>query len=143
MAELKPIRAFSIGKARNLFRNAGIALKDAHAPKEHVSAPRRFDAAYDCGLSCALLLLEASKQELVGQGHHMEAMAYLVKTLQLRGQNADTATVMVRFRNLIRYDAEPVIDEAAVVTAIAWAERVLAETESWLSIHQPNVLKAK
>lgn len=142
MAELRPIRAFSIGKVRNLFRNAGIALQDAKAPKEYVSATRRFDAAYDCGLSCALLLLEANKQELVGQGHHKDAMLYLTKTLGLRGQVCENATAMVRIRNLIQYDAEPVVDEATVATAVSWAERIFAETEGWLTTHLPNALKA-
>lgn len=70
MAELRPVRAFSIEKVRNLWPNANTALKDASAPAQFVSAPRRFDAAYDCGLSCALLVLECNKLEIAGQGHH-------------------------------------------------------------------------
>ncbi|HKX40242.1 MAG TPA: hypothetical protein VJO99_03725, partial [Burkholderiaceae bacterium] len=129
MADLRPTRTFSLGKVRNLWRNAGTALRDARAPAEFVSAPRRFDAAYDCGLSCALLLLECSKLELTGLGHHTEAFDFLVKTLKLRGQVAAAATAMVKARNSIRYDAEPIIDEAAVASAIEWADRILAETE--------------
>ncbi len=79
--------------------------------------------------------------ELVGLGHHAEAMAYLVKTLQLRGPVADSVSAMVKGRNLIRYDAQPVVNEDAVTSAISWAERVLAETEGWLAEHQPNALK--
>jgi len=70
MAELRPVRAFSIEKVRNLWPNANTALKDASAPAQFVSAPRRFGAAYDCGLSCALLVLECNKLEIAGQGRH-------------------------------------------------------------------------
>ena len=47
----------------------------------------------------------------------------------------------VKARNSIRYDAEPIIDEAAVASAIEWADRILAETEGWLTQQQPNALK--
>lgn len=141
MADLRPTRTFSLGKVRNLWRNAAIALKDARAPAEYVSVTRRFDAAYDCGLSCALLVLERNKLEISGPGHHAEALAYLVKTLKLRGQVADAATAMASARNSIRYDAEPIINEAAVASAIEWAERIQAETEGWLQANEPNALK--
>ena len=71
---MRPLRTFSIEKARNLFRNAQTALKDAKAPAEFVSEGRRFDAAYDCGLTCALLVLECNKQEISGPGHHQDAL---------------------------------------------------------------------
>lgn len=141
MAELRPIRAMSIEKVRNLWSNAHIALKDANGPAEHISAGRRFDAAYDCGMNCALLLLECSKLELAGQGHHREAMVFLVKTLGLKGKTADAAPVMVQARNATRYDATPLTNEAVVVSAIEWADRILAETENWLTKNQPLALK--
>jgi hypothetical protein len=141
MADLRPTRTFSIQKVKNLWRNAHTALKDARAPAEFVSMSRRFEAAYDCGLSCALLLLESSKLELQGQGHHVEAMAFMIKTLGLKGQVADAAGVMVKARNTIRYDAEPIINEAAVASAVEWAERIIAETEGWLQQNQPLALK--
>lgn len=98
MAELNPLRALSIEKARNLYRNAQVALKDAKAPADYVSATRRFDAAYDCGLACALLVLECNKFEII-------------------------------------------VNEQALLSAIEWAERVLAETENWVQTHQPLALK--
>ena len=111
MAELRPLRTFSIEKARNLLRSARTALKDARAPAQFISAPRRFDAAYDCGLACALLILECSKFELTGQGHHREALDFLTKSLRLKGQAAAAIPVMIRARNSTRYDAEPIINE--------------------------------
>ena len=75
--ELRPLRAFSIDKARNLFRSAQVALSDARAPAQYVSAARRFDAAYDCGLQCALVLLECSKFAVQAQNHHQVAFDFL------------------------------------------------------------------
>lgn len=141
MADLRPLRAFSIEKARNLFRNAHVALKDAKAPANYVSEGRRFDAAYDCALACALLVLECNKVEMTGQGHHLEALKYLAKTLGLKGSTAAAIPAMVQARNSVRYDAVPLVNEQAVVSAIAWAERVLAETEGWLQSHHALVLK--
>lgn len=141
MAALRPIRAFSIEKVRNLWRNAEIALKDARGPPEHLSAGRRFDAAYDCGMNCALLLLECNKLELEGQGHHREAMSFLVKTPGLKGKTADAAPAMTQARNATRYDAIPLTNEAVVASAIEWADRILAETENWLTKNQPLALK--
>jgi hypothetical protein len=141
MADLRPLRAFSIEKVRNLFRNARVALRDSRAPPEFVSEGRRFDAAYDCALACALLVLECNKVEMTGPGHHVEALKYLAKTLHLKGQTAAAIPAMVQARNNVRYDAVPLVNEQAVASAIAWAERVLAETEGWLQINQPLALK--
>jgi len=141
MGELRPVRALSIEKMRNLWRNAQLALKDARAPAEYVSAPRRFDAAYDCAMACALALLESSKLEVVGLGHHQDAMNFMVKTLALRGQTAQAVPVMIRARNSVRYDAMPLVNEQVVTSAIDWADRILAETEAWLQANQPLALK--
>lgn len=141
MGELRPVRAFSVEKARNLWRNAQTALSDARAPAQFVSASRRFDAAYDCAMACALLLLECNKLELAGLGHHQDAMNHLVKTLALKGQTAQTVAVMIRVRNSVRYDAAPVVNESVVSSAIEWADRILAETEAWLATQQPLAMK--
>jgi len=142
MADLRPLRTFSIEKVRNLLTNARTALKDARGPAEFVSAARRFEAAYDCGMACALLLLECNKLEISGMGHHQEALQYLCKTLKLKGKTAELIPVMSRSRNSSRYDALPVANEAAVASAIEWADRILAETEGWLTTNQPLALKS-
>ena len=78
---------------------------------------------------------------MTGLGHHQEALNYLAKTSQLKGQIAAAIPVMVRARNSAGYDATPIVNESAVASAIDWAERLLAETEGWLSIHHPPALK--
>lgn len=139
--ELRPLRAFSIDKARNLFRSARVALSDARAPAQYISAQRRFDAAYDCGLQCALAVLECSKLEVQAQNHHQVAFDFLFKKLQLKGSTVSDAKAIMLARHAVRYDAAPLNDETAVTRAIAWAERLLAETEGWLSRNEPRALK--
>ncbi len=139
--ELRPLRAFSIDKARNLFRSARIALSDARAPAQYVSARRRFDAAYDCGLQCALTVLECSKLEVHAQNHHQIAFDFFFSTLKLKGSSVTDAKAIMMARHAVRYDAAPLNDEQAVARAIAWADRLLAETEGWLTSHEPRALK--
>lgn len=141
MADLRPVRAMQIDKVRNLWRNSSVALGDAKAPPQYVSASRRFDAAYDCGLACALLVLECKKVEITGPGHHKAALEFLMKELALKGQAAQSVPVMVQARNAFRYDAAPFVTEAFVAEALNWAERLRAETEGWLRKHQPLALK--
>lgn len=92
-------------------------------------------------MACALLLLECNKLEVVGLGHHQDAMNHLVKVLALKGQTAQTVPVMIRVRNSVRYDAAPIVNESVVSSAIEWADRILAETEAWLATHQPLAMK--
>lgn len=139
--ELRPLRAFSIDKARNLFRSAQVALSDARAPANYVSAARRFDAAYDCGLQCALVVLECSKLEVNSQNHHQTAFNFFFSTLKLKGKVVAEAKAITLARHAVRYDAAPLNDEQAVVRAITWADRLLAETEGWLGSHEPRALK--
>jgi hypothetical protein len=139
--ELRPLRAFSIDKARNLFKSAGVALKDARAPAEYVSPHRRFDAAYDCGLQCALVVLECSKLEVNAQNHHQVAFDFFFSTLKLKGSTTTEAKTIMLARHAMRYDAAPFNDEPTVARAIAWADRLLAETEGWLTVNEPRALK--
>lgn len=139
--ELRPLRAFSIDKARNLFKSAHVALSDARAPAQYVSAHRRFDAAYDCGLQCALIVLECSKLEVQAQNHHQVAFDFFFKTLKLKGSTVTEAKTIMQARHAVRYDAMPLNDEQAVVRAIAWADRLLAETQAWLTANEPRALK--
>ena len=141
MVTIRQLRAFSIGKARNLWHSAAVALKDAQAPAQYVSVGRRFDAAYDAAMSCALLIAECEKMEIAGQGHHAEALKNMNEPLQLNGQTADAIPAMIHARNASRYDATPIANEAVVSDAIGWAERIIAETEGWLLKRHPNVLK--
>lgn len=68
-------------------------------------------------------------------------MSFLMKTLGLKGKIADESIVMAQARNATRYDAIPLTNEALVASAIQWADRVLAETENWLTKNQPLALK--
>ena len=118
-----------------------VALQDAKAPAQYCSAQRRLDAAYDAGLSCALALLEANKLEAEGEGHHREAMDYMVNTLRLKGNTAAAIPVLTRARHDGRYDGRSNVNEQVVAEGIKWAQRVLAETEQWFSVHNALALK--
>ncbi len=52
----------------------------------------------------------------------------------------EAKTIMLA-RHAVRYDAAPLSDEQVVSRAIAWADRLLAETEAWLATHEPRALK--
>lgn len=86
-------------------------------------------------------MLECSKLELKGVGHHLESFEFLVKTLKLKGPTAAAIPTMVKARNANRYDAVPFINEGVVARATEWADRILAETEAWLATAQPLALK--
>jgi hypothetical protein len=76
---LTPTRSFSIEKVRNLLKGSELDLWDSQIPT--VSVGRRFDAAYDSGFRCALAVLEASRLESKGVGHHRESLDFMATTL--------------------------------------------------------------
>jgi hypothetical protein len=137
----RSIHPFSVEKACNLLSSAQEALRDAQAPAKYISAKRRFEAAYDVGLSCALALLEASHFEVHGMGHHRDALAFLIKVLKLKGETAAAVKVLIRTRNTNKYDGSSLTNEITVTSAIKWADSVLVETKQWFAINSPAVLK--
>lgn len=112
-----------------------IRMKDAHLAEASTYA--RFDAAYDAILCCGLALLELSRKEISSdKGHHLEILEFLVEELKFRGQNASDIKAMSRSRNANRYGSGPPATEQMVKEAIALAERVRAEAENWITLHQ-------
>jgi len=139
MADLRPLRTFSIEKIRNLLIHSINDLNDARVTS--ISLARRFDAAYDAGFCCALALLEASKLECTGPGHHRDALEFLVKVLGVKGKIREIATSIWRMRNANRYDAVRTISPEMVEQAIEWAAYVQIETEAWFRKNLPQALK--
>ena len=138
---LTPTRSFSIEKVRNLLKGSQTDLRDSQVPT--VSVGRRFDAAYDSGFRCALALLEATKQESKGPGHHRESLEYLATTLGLEKTSVgELIPVLVQTRNSQRYDAVTSITENMVKATVEWALRVQSETEAWFQKNLPQALKA-
>ena len=98
MAELTPLRNFSIEKVRNHLKDSATDLADARVTA--ISLKRRFDAAYDAAFNCALALLEANKQEVKpAPGHHRVTFDFLISTLKLRGETAEFVPLVIRTRN--------------------------------------------
>jgi hypothetical protein len=139
VADLTPIRTMSIEKVRNLLKSSLTCLKDARISQ--LSIARRFDAAYDAGFCCARAVLEVSKLECKGPGHHKDTLQFLVDTLGLKGDTAALIPSLTQTRNASRYDAAPVLTENMVTATITWAERLQAETEAWFQKKHPQALK--
>jgi uncharacterized protein (UPF0332 family) len=143
MADLRQTRTMQLGKIRNLIASAGINLKDARAPAQVISAPRRNDAAYDAAFCCALALLEANKMEVTSDlGHHRLVLEYFVDTLSIKGSVRDAIPAVIRNRNAYRYDGALNIDETTVVRTIQWAELVMQHTAGWFEKNLPQALKS-
>lgn len=84
MADLTGKRTMNLEKVRNLLMQSVTDLKDANAG-DVISTHRRFVAAYEAVLHCALAMLELRRTETRGDGHHVETITQLVTTLGLKG----------------------------------------------------------
>ena len=69
------------------------------------------------------------------------AFDFFFSTLKLKGNVVAEAKAIMLARHAVRYDAAPLNDEQAVARAIAWADRLIAETEAWLVSNEPRALK--
>lgn len=92
-------------------------------------------------MSCALALLEANHVEVHAMGHHRDVLDYLITVLKLKGETAAAVKVLILTRNASRYDGATLANERMVMSAIKWAGNILAETEQWFVVNNPNVLK--
>lgn len=139
MADLTGKRTMNIEKVRNLLMQSVTDLRDAGAASS-ITAYRRFVAAYEAVLHCALAVLEVRRVETKGEGHHIETITQLVETLGLKGNSAAEARAMCQARNDVTYKGRiHIADEAFVVRAIQWAERLVNETEGWIRKNHPSV----
>lgn len=142
MADLTQTRHINVEKARNLLHQALVDLEDAKKGKGIVSAHCRFLSAYGAGLHCALAVLELSKQQTKGDGHHEESFRFLLTTLGFKGVAFAEAKSMSQARNDVSYKGfMQFADEPQVERAMAWAERLINETFAWVNKNHPTVLK--
>jgi hypothetical protein len=140
MADLTQQRHINIEKARNLLHQAVLDLQDARADKKAITPYRRFLAAYDAGLHCALAVLELNRQQIKGEGHHAESFQHLLLTLGFKGGAVAEAKAMSQARNDVTYKGNmQLADEAQVERAIKWAERLINETVAWVQKNHPRV----
>ena len=133
-------RAVNMAAVRKHIEVSDIRMKDTAVAGTSTYA--RFDAAYDAILCCGLALLEISRLEITtDKGHHLEILQFLVDMLKFKGQNASDIKAMSRSRNANRYGAGPPATEKMVAEAIALAERVRAEAETWITAQQSKASK--
>ena len=134
-------RSVNLEAAKKHIEVSDVRMKDAQLTGASTYA--RFDAAYDGILCCGLAMLELSKLEVTSdKGHHLEILEFVVKELKFQGQNASDIKTMARSRNANRYGKGPPATEKMVQEAIALAERVRAEAETWIAQHLPNATRS-
>lgn len=132
---MTPKRTVNMEAVRKHISVSDIRMKDARLAGASTYA--RFDAAYDAILCCGLAILELSRKEISSdKGHHLEILEFLVEELKFKGQNASNIKAMSRSRNANRYGSGPAATEQMIKEAIALAERVRAEAETWILQHQ-------
>ena len=140
MADLRQQRHINIEKARNLLHHAVLDLQDARADKKAITPHRRFLAAYDTGLHCALAVLELTRQQIKGEGHHAESFHHLLTTLKFKDSAFAEARSMSQARNDVTYKGKmQLADEIQVERTIKWAERLIDETIAWVRKNHPGV----
>jgi hypothetical protein len=138
MADLGTKRVVNLEKVKNLLMQAVVDLEDAKITA--VSVHRRFVAAYEAALHCALAVRELKRVETRGEGHHVETLSQLVSTLGLKGPTPAEILTLCQARNDVTYKGKAAVaDEAMVVRTLGIATRLLDETEGWIKKNHPIV----
>lgn len=139
---LSTTRGYSLQKVKNLLAAAREAISDSG--QTTISARRRVDAAYDAGHACSLAILAECRLECKGGqgGHHVEAMDHMFGTLRLNDDLTASGKILLRLRNDNRYDGTSALqcDSRVASDALAWANRIMAETEMWFQRKNPAAL---
>ena len=134
-------RAVNIEAVKKHVEVSDIRMKDATLAGASTYA--RFDAAYGGILCCGLAMLELAKKEVSSEkGHHQEILEFIVEELDFKDPNAANIKALARSRNANRYGKGPPATEKMVQQAIALAERVRAEAETWMTKHLPSAPKS-
>jgi hypothetical protein len=135
---IRQVRAVNVERARNLLVQAVLDRKDASTLT--ISPYRRLTAAYEASLHCCLAVLALSREEASGsEGHHREIIERACEILSLQKQAIELLAIS-KIRNGVQYKGAYAVDEQTIGQTIKLADRMLAETESWVRRHQPYAL---
>jgi hypothetical protein len=135
---IRQVRTINVERARNLLVQAVLDHKDASTLT--ISPYRRLTAAYEASLHCCLAVLALSKEEASGsEGHNREILERACEILGLENPVQELLAIS-KIRNGVQYKGAYAVDEQTIGHAIRLAERMLAETESWVRKHQPYAL---
>src|SRR5437762_11718485 len=115
MADLTQKRTVNLEKVRNLLMQSVTDLKDAGV-RDVISTHRRFVAAYEAALHCALAVLELRRVETRGEGHHLDTLTELVTTLGLKSTAEAEVRAMCQARNDVTYKGRAQIADEAMIT---------------------------
>jgi hypothetical protein len=108
----------------------------ADAQLAQMSSEGRFDMAYKAIMQAANGALQANGFRTLTSkpGHHMTMIQTLPATIGLDRQFMITLAGLRKLRNLSDYSGDPV-SEAMANEAVAHAQRLLSEVESWIATH--------
>jgi hypothetical protein len=132
-------RSLNKSSVQELLQSAVQKLQDAHVIA--VSAPTRFEAAYDAMLFAALALFAAQGFRVSSQpGHHRIAMEGLVATLGLAIAVRDELEAFLDERNS-KYTGFLTVKPADLALVLSRATDILARTSHWFETRHPELLK--
>jgi hypothetical protein len=127
------------GGIAKLLASAARNLTDAQLAA--LSNDNRFDAAYKTILQCAMVALWAKgyRTSTSQPGHHQTAIQSLPKTLGTANQTVIVLDALRKQRNVNDYEGDPISD-AALATCLDEAEKLLTQTQNWLSVEYPELV---
>lgn len=132
-------RTLNKSSVQELLQSAVQKLQDANVAA--VSAPTRFEAAYDAILFAALALFAAQGFRITSQhGHHWVALEGLVATLGLTTSILDELETVLDERNS-KYTGFLTVKPADLALVLSRANDILAKTSHWFETKHPELLK--
>jgi len=132
-------RALNKRSVQDLLRAALQKLADARRVQN--SGPTRVECAYDTILFCALAIFATRGYRVVSdRGHHSIALEGLAAELGLSQGRVDEIELLLDLRNT-KYSGFASVGNEDVSVALDNAQRVIDETEAWMSTHAAWVLK--
>ena len=126
------------GAVQKLLASARRNIADAQVVG--ISTDNRFDAAYKALMQCAMIGLWANgyRTSTSQPGHHQTALQCLPLTMAVAQATVIVLDALRKQRNLSDYEGDP-ISEAALVSCLDEATRLLAHTEQWLRANHPEL----
>lgn len=124
---------------RKLLDAARRNLADARV--DAIGTDNRFDAAYKCIMQCAMVGLWANgyRTSTSQPGHHQTTIQCLTLTMGVAKDVVIVLDSLRKQRNINDYIGDPLSD-AALVSCLDEADKLLVHTRHWLLKNHPELL---